>query len=94
MIVIASVPHVDTEEPIMAPALLKSVLASHNINSVALDLNIDIVNQVNVHKHKHKLLDFFYSEQRHPEVRKDIQEIIEYFSNKILSKNPTLVSLS
>lgn len=94
MIVIASVPHVETDEPIMAPALLKSVLATHGIKATALDLNIDVVNRVNAHKHKQKLLDFFYSEQRHPEVKKDIQELIEYCSDKILSKNPTVISLS
>ena len=45
-VVIVAVPYVDTIEPIMAPGLLKAVLAEKNIDSTAIDLNIDIVNYV------------------------------------------------
>ena len=93
-IAIAAVPYVDTIEPIMAPGLLKAVLAEKNIDSTAIDLNIDIVNYVTKHTHSDKLLDFFYSQIIHPEVVGDIHYLINYCSNKILSTNSPIVALS
>lgn len=94
MVVICSVPYVDTVEPIMAPALLKSVLAQHKINATAIDLNIDIVNQLNHHPKKQKILDFFFSQRIHNDCIDDINRIINYCKDQILSASPSVVSLS
>ena len=94
MIVIASVPYVDTTEPIMAPGLLKGVLSAHGIESTAIDLNIEIVNQIENHPHKQKILDFFFSQIIHPEVIDDIVEIINYCVDRITKDQPTVIALS
>ena len=93
-IVIAAVPYVDTVEPIMAPALLKAVLHSQNINSVAVDLNIDVVNYIADHLESQKLLDFFYSQIIYPEVIEDINYLINYCSEKLIKSNTNIIALS
>lgn len=93
-VVICSVPYVDTVEPIMAPAVLKSALASAGIESVAIDLNIEIVNMIADHPHKQKILDFFFSQLIYPEVIDDITNIIDYCANRIVESRPPLVGLS
>ena len=94
MIVICSTPYVDTEEPIMAPGLLKSILTQNNINSKALDINIDIVNKVESHPKKQKLLDFFFSQHVHPDVIDDINQLIDYTVDKIIVHKPHIIALS
>ena len=91
-IVIAAVPYVDTVEPIMAPALLKAVLHSQNINSVAVDLNIDVVNYIADHLESQKLLDFFYSQIIYPEVIEDINYLINYCSEKLIKSNTNIIA--
>ena len=94
MIVIASIPYVDTVEPIMAPALLKGVLSENKIDSIAIDLNIEIVNQLVGHPNKQKILDFFFSQTIHPEVIDDIVEIINYCVDRIAKNQPNIIALS
>ena len=93
-LIICAVPYVDTVDPIMAPAVLKSALDRAGIKSTALDLNIDIVNLVAKHPHKQKLLDFFFSQHIHPEVVDDISNIIDYCANQVIQDKPTIVALS
>ena len=94
IIVIAAVPYVDTAEPIMAPALLKATLTAHKIDSIAIDLNIEIINRIQHHPEKQKILDFFFSQIIHPEVIDEITEIIEYCANRIAKLNPDIIALS
>ena len=93
-LVICSVPYVDTTEPIMAPAILKSTLSVAGIKSIAIDLNIEIVNMIANHPQKQKILDFFFSQQIHPEVVDDITDIIEYCANRIVEARPPIIGLS
>jgi hypothetical protein len=93
-VVIAAIPFIDTTQPIMAPALLKSILKQQAIDSVALDLNIEVVNKISSHPEKQKILDFFFSQIVHPEVVNDVNEIISYCSDRILKYKPELVALS
>ena len=93
-IVIAAVPYVDTTEPIMAPALLKATLTAHEIDSITIDLNIEIVNRINNHPNKQKILDFFFSQIIHPEVIDEIIEIIDYCATSIAKLNPDIIALS
>ena len=93
-IVIASVPYVDTIEPIMAPALLKAVLKSHGIESTAIDLNIEIVNILENHPRKQRLLDFFFSQTIHDDCVDDINYLINYSKEQLLKHNPDTVALS
>jgi radical SAM superfamily enzyme YgiQ (UPF0313 family) len=78
----------------MAPALLKAVLQEQDITAVAIDLNIEIINQIQTHPHKQKILDFFFSQVVHNEVIDDLDQIISYCSARILDQKPTLIALS
>lgn len=93
-IVIAAVPYVDTQEAIMAPALLKASLGVHNIDSVALDLNIHVANFIASHPNKQKIADFFFSQIVHPEVIDDIHYLINYCATEIAKRQPTIIALS
>ena len=62
LIVIAAVPYIDTNEPIMAPGLLKAVLKEKGIESTAIDLNIEIIQFIDKNQNKQKILDFFFYE--------------------------------
>jgi hypothetical protein len=94
MILLCAVPYVDTIEPIMAPALLKSVLAQHSIESTALDLNISIVNSIEKNPNKQKILEFFFDQNVHDECIDDIVDLIDHSADQILSKKPKIVALS
>jgi hypothetical protein len=93
-IVIAAVPYVETQEAIMAPALLKSSLSKHNIDSVALDLNIHVVNFIESHPKKQKIADFFFSQIVHPDVVDDLYHLINYCSSEIARHQPKIIALS
>ena len=77
-IVIAAVPYIDTVEPIMAPGLLKAVLKEKNIESTAIDLNIEIIKFIGNNQNKQKILDFFFSQIVHDEVIDDLISCINY----------------
>ena len=91
---IASVPYVDTAESVMAPGLLKGVLASQGIVSVAIDLNIEVVKLVNAHPRKQKILDFFFSQDIHPEAIDDIIQLLDYCVARLTKTEPTIIALS
>lgn len=93
-IIIAAVPYIDTVEPIMAPGLLKAILKEKNIESTAIDLNIEIIKFISDNPNKQKILDFFFSQIVHDQVIDDLISCIEYCSNRILEKKPKLVALS
>lgn len=92
--IIVAVPYVDTTEPIMAPALLKSVLKTYGIESTALDLNIKLVNKLSIHPKKQKLLDFFFSQLIHDDCIDDINDLILYCRDEILKHDPSIISMS
>lgn len=93
-VVICAVPYVDTKDPIMAPAVLKSALVNAGIKSVAIDLNIEIVNIVNNHPRRQELLNLFFSQQVDKTVTKDLINLIDYCANRIVKFNPQIVALS
>jgi len=94
MIVIASMPLIETNRALAAPAVLKSALAQHGMTSVALDLNAEIYVKFQNSGHKKQLLDFFYNQVIHDEVVAEINSMIEHCTKKIIKHNPTLIGLS
>ena len=92
--IIVAVPYVDTNEPIMAPSLLKSVLKTYGIKSTALDLNIKVVHRLSNHPKKQKLLDFFFSQLIHDDCIDDLNDLILYCRDQILKHDPNIISLS
>jgi radical SAM superfamily enzyme YgiQ (UPF0313 family) len=94
-IVIAAVPYVNSDQPIMAPALLKSIAESHGFTSVAIDLNIEIYNRVNLLPNKDYVIDFFYTESiTDPGIIDEVENIINHCARKIAEHNPKIIALS
>ena len=92
---IASIPWSDTESPLLAPALLKSMCMSKGINTTAIDLNQEVLNFV-----KTKLPNRYYEIQsaliqNHNKCNPDeVKIIIEFMAQRILQYNPTHIALS
>jgi len=93
-IVISSVPYIETDEMIMAPALLKSIAHRHGFESTTIDLNIDVIHQIQHNPHKNGIINFFYTQNYDEKIIKDIDFIIDYCVNRILENSPKLVALS
>lgn len=93
-IVIAAVPYVDTWEPIMAPALLKSIALQQGYSCVAMDLNIKFLDQIKDLSNKDQIIEFFTSFTPNPAVANDVSMLISNAANTILEHNPKIVALS
>jgi|694.fasta_scaffold76851_7 hypothetical protein len=93
-ITIVAVPFIDTTQPIMGPALLTAILKEHGINAIGIDLNVDIVNKIENHPNKQKIIDFFFSQYTHPDTIDDLVELVNHCSTKILDTNPDILALS
>jgi hypothetical protein len=93
-VVIAAVPFIDSHRALSAPAVLKASLKEHGIDSVALDLNADIVTKLHRHPDRQLFLDFFYKQKIHQEVSDEIARMIDHCADQILYHNPTIVALS
>jgi hypothetical protein len=93
-VVIASVPWTDSNAPIMAPAVLKSVLESHNISSVAIDLNAEVKNKIKDNPFRNEIISFFLTEKTSAVCVDEIYNLFDWMADKILSQNPDWVCLS
>jgi len=93
-VVITTVPFVDDDTPLAAPAMLKSVLNAHSIECVGLDLNIDIYNKIKHHPHRQKFLNFFYFQIIEEDIVDDLVRMLDFYVTEILSHKPDLVGLS
>lgn len=94
-LVITSVPWSDTESPLLAPALLKSMTVAKGIDTIAIDLNQEVLNFVkqnftNRYEHIQNALI-----QNHNTANPyEISVIIDFMARKILKHNPTYIALS
>lgn len=93
-VVIAAVPFIDSHRAMAAPAVLKAALNQHDIESVALDLNADIVTKLHRHPDRDLFLDFFYRQVIHPSVAPEISRMIDHCVEEILSYSPTIIAIS
>jgi radical SAM superfamily enzyme YgiQ (UPF0313 family) len=93
-VVIASMPFIDDDNPMAAPAVLKSSLQSNGIKCVALDLNIEIYNKIQHRADRQLFLDFFYNQTIHEEITNDLIRMLDFYAIEILSHNPTIIGLS
>lgn len=97
-VVIASLPFVETDEPLMAPALLKGVVNKTALSSVALDLNIELINYAS-NRYGHlvdRLIRWFsYREfEDCPETQAAVADLVDYSCRRILFYQPQWVCLS
>lgn len=97
-VVIASLPYIETHEPMMAPALLKGVVNKTDLSSYTFDFNAEIISYIdqNFSAIKEKINRWFlYNEnQKDPDTVVAISELVTYTRDRILEKNPTWVCLS
>lgn len=94
MVVIVTVPFVDEDSPLAAPAVLKASLQANNISCVGLDLNIEIYNKIKYNPNRQKFLDFFYKQIIHNDIIDNLVSMLEFYAKEILSYNPTVIGLS
>jgi radical SAM superfamily enzyme YgiQ (UPF0313 family) len=93
-VVVASMPFVDDDTPMAAPAVLKASLQANGITCVALDLNIEIYNKIQHNPKRHLFLDFFYRQKIHEEIADDLVIMLDFYAREILSHAPTIIGLS
>lgn len=94
MIVIAAMPLIETNRALAGPAVLKSSLAQHGIDSVTLDLNADIFLKFKSSVHQSYLKDFFYKQIIHDEIIHEVNLMLRYCANEIVRLKPSIIGLS
>lgn len=97
-LLITSIPWTDTEAPLMAPALLKGMCTNKQINTTAIDLNIEVLHLIKTKfdfETEKSLQSFFYGYNAEQSFdREKVKEIIDFCVSRILSHSPTHVALS
>lgn len=94
-VLITSVPWTDTESPVVAPALLKSMCLNQGIDTNAIDLNQEFLEYINKYSKQQQveLQKFFYT--GYSMFDKDMMmDGINFIVERILSFNPSHVILS
>jgi radical SAM superfamily enzyme YgiQ (UPF0313 family) len=96
-IVFVAVPYIETDQPIMAPAVLKSIAESQGHQSTAMDMNIMVRNKILSYPAdvRDALVNFFihkkFDDQHLAEI---IYTIVDQQTDEILNCEPDLVGLS
>lgn len=93
-VVITTIPFIDENSPLSAPAVLKAALQQHNISCTALDLNIEVYNKLKNHPNRQKFIDFFWKQIIHEEIVDELSSMLRFYSEEILSHRPDIVGLS
>jgi hypothetical protein len=93
-VVIASVPWTDSDFPIMAPAVLKSVLTAQGITAATVDLNAEVRHRIANHPNKDSILKFFLTEQVDRLAKSDVLDTIDFMARRLLANHPEWVALS
>ena len=93
-IVIVTVPFVDEDTPLAAPAVLKSSLQLNGISAKSLDLNIEIYNKVHHHPHRQLFVDFFWHQRIDERIVDELVSMLHFYAQEILSYQPRIVGLS
>lgn len=93
-ILFASVPYTAGRSLTMAPALLKGIAVEMGCASVALDLNIEIVDWIDTHPRKSILEDAFNNARINHDLADDFYWVVDHCARRILSYRPRAVGLS
>lgn len=93
-ILFCSVPGTLSNDPVLAPAILKACAEQAGFPATALDLNIEIVNQIKTNPYKSIIEQFFLNQIIDESTINSIGNIIEYCANRILSYKPKILGLS
>jgi hypothetical protein len=93
-ILFCSAPGTLSSRPTLAPAILKSCSINAGFDAMALDLNIEIYNQIAQHPKQKLLEEFFQLQKIHKDVVDDIGNLLDYCANRIIKLNPKILGLS
>ena len=93
-IVFCSAPGTFSPRPTLAPAILKACVTKSGFNAMAVDLNIEIYNQIRGHPKQKLLEEFFQLQKIHEDIVDDIGNLLDYCADKIISLNPRILGLS
>lgn len=94
-LVIVTAPWSDTEMPLMAPAILKSIATKAGVSSVVYELNAEINNVIRNHPHKNDLIEFFFHGKIRPNsIETFTFELLENAARKILDYSSNIVAIS
>lgn len=92
--VITTVPFVDEDTPLAAPAVLKASLNKHGFDCVGIDLNIEIYNKIKHHPNRQLFLNFFYHQEICQEISEELSKMFDFYAQEILSHKPDIIGLS
>ena len=81
-LVLVSAPYTETNSPLPALGVLKSIAASAKWSCRVVDFNIDCVNLVENHRHSDKFVDFFYNENYYPQISDDLLAMFDTASSE------------
>lgn len=93
-VVICAVPWTDTKIPMMAPAVLKPIVEKAGLSCLAVDLNQEIFQYTQKHKHSELFPDFFFNGKGAPQIEQDLNQMFIEIAKGILSFQPKWVGLS
>ena len=93
-VLIITVPWVDTNMPLMAPAVLKPAIEKTGHSCLAVDLNAEVHHWVSNHPQKGKLIDFFFDGRLDPELEVEVNDFFESTVKQILTWSPKWVGFS
>ena len=98
LVVVAALPYIETQEPMMAPALLKGVVKKTNLDCCTFDFNIEIILEIKkkFFNIENKIKRWFLYDEFNDcdETQIAVNSLVDYTVGKILEKNPTWVCLS
>jgi radical SAM superfamily enzyme YgiQ (UPF0313 family) len=93
-VVIATVPWTGSAIPLMAPAVLKSIVEKADMTCLAVDLNVEIYNMTKFHPQRESLIRFFFDEYVDDEIDPWLRDMFQSITDGILSWHPKVVGLS
>jgi hypothetical protein len=93
-ILFAAVPYVPSNEPIMAPGLLKSIAKAEGFSALAMDLNIEIHHQLENHPLRAQIEHALVNKVIDHDLADELYSMIKYCGEKILEHDPRIVGLS
>jgi len=93
-VVITTVPFIDEDTPLGAPAVLKASLQANGIDCVGLDLNIEIYNKIQHYPNRNLFLDFFYRQIINEEIIDELTRMLDFYAVELLSHKPDIIGLS
>ena len=93
-ILFCSAPGTFSSRPTLAPSILKACATNAGFDAVALDLNIEIYNQILANPRQKLLREFFELQKIHEDVVDDIGNLLDYCADRIIKLNPGILGLS